>query len=353
MVVFSPQIIENFRRGNADGLSIQFIVVWLLGDAFNILGAVMQGVLPTMIILAIYYTIADLVLLAQCFYYRGFTLRDDVAPPPKPAPKSKRNGLAVATEPTERSGLLGTGPTATERRPYYGTEERERRGSWSHLSPAVPFVSEELGPATPAPSPPTRLQAAAFNGLAILMVCAAGVFGWWLSRCYGHGGEDEGQTPGGDEPDDHLTFNTMGQVFGWLCAVLYLGSRLPQLLLNWRRKSTEGVSVLFFLFACLGNLTYVLSILAFEPRCKKDEGGCRPGEAAQQFWQYILINLSWLAGSAGTLLLDLGIFVQFFLYSRNEEDECGSDGSSTDEEESIESGDWDQRPVLERNNDSL
>jgi hypothetical protein len=47
--VFSPQIVENFRRGSADGLSLQFIIVWLAGDVFNILGAVLQGVLPTMV----------------------------------------------------------------------------------------------------------------------------------------------------------------------------------------------------------------------------------------------------------------------------------------------------------------
>lgn len=49
VVVFSPQIIENFKRGSADGLSLQFIIVWLAGDVFNILGAVLQGVLPTMV----------------------------------------------------------------------------------------------------------------------------------------------------------------------------------------------------------------------------------------------------------------------------------------------------------------
>lgn len=49
VVVFSPQIIENFKRGSADGLSVLFIVVWLAGDVFNILGAVLQGVLPTMV----------------------------------------------------------------------------------------------------------------------------------------------------------------------------------------------------------------------------------------------------------------------------------------------------------------
>lgn len=44
-----PQILENFRRQSADGLSLLFIVVWLAGDVFNILGAVLQGVLPTMV----------------------------------------------------------------------------------------------------------------------------------------------------------------------------------------------------------------------------------------------------------------------------------------------------------------
>jgi hypothetical protein len=41
---------------------------------------------------------------------------------------------------------------------------------------------------------------------------------------------------------------------------------------------------------------------------------CRPGEAAALYGRYVLVNLSWLVGSFGTLLLDMGIFVQFFLY---------------------------------------
>ena len=49
VVVFSPQIIENFRRSSAEGLSIVFVVIWLVGDVFNILGGVMQGILPTMV----------------------------------------------------------------------------------------------------------------------------------------------------------------------------------------------------------------------------------------------------------------------------------------------------------------
>ena len=51
---------ENFKRKSLEGLSLTFIVLWLAGDVFNVLGAVLQGVLPTMIILAVYYTLADI-----------------------------------------------------------------------------------------------------------------------------------------------------------------------------------------------------------------------------------------------------------------------------------------------------
>jgi uncharacterized protein with PQ loop repeat len=325
VVVFTPQIVENFRRGNADGLSLQFIIVWLAGDIFNILGAVMQNVLPTMIILAIYYTIADVVLLGQCFYYRGFTWRDEVIPPP-PKPKSiRRTG-----EPDERTGLLGNAVHGVS------TPDSER-SHWEHLSPAVPMLSD-TPEASPPPPPPTRLQTAAFNGLAILMVIGAGVGGWILSRGY-----SPEKSPS-DSKDDGLVMNYWGQVFGWLCAVLYLGSRLPQLLLNWRRKSTDGVSMLFFLFACLGNLTYVMSIFAYEPKCETP-GQCQPGEAGRIYGQYMLVNLSWVVGSAGTLFLDMAIFVQFFIYNKDDDDVSDT---SDEEEQSIDDDAWEPRPVLER-----
>lgn len=55
VVVFSPQIIQNFQNRSADALSVQFVIIWLLGDVFNILGAVLQGVLPTMVRLPSHY----------------------------------------------------------------------------------------------------------------------------------------------------------------------------------------------------------------------------------------------------------------------------------------------------------
>jgi uncharacterized protein with PQ loop repeat len=323
VVVFSPQIIQNFQRGSADALSIQFIIVWLLGDVFNIIGAVYQGVLPTMIILAIYYTIADIVLLLQCFYYRGFTWKDAPATQPKPS------GSAIG-EANERTGLLSN-----------NSNNNERRGSadWAGLSPAVPHMSD-----APPPAPPTALQTIAWNTTVVVMVCAAGVLGWFLGERATHG-KKNGSVP----EDDNLTFNVVGQVFGYLCTVAYIASRLPQLILNYRRKTTDGLSMLFFLFACLGNITYVLSIFAYEPHCHAHKGGCAPGESGHIYGRYILVNLSWLAGSLVTLLLDLCVFAQYFIYSRVDEDEDGVNSGRFDTiEEDSGSNDGDERPILQR-----
>ncbi|KAJ5947504.1 hypothetical protein N7466_000519 [Penicillium verhagenii] len=337
VVVFSPQIIENFRRGSADGLSLLFLIVWLAGDVFNILGAVMQGVLPTMIILAVYYTLADIVLLGQCFYYRGFNIKEEFSssPTPEPAASGALDGPGEGTDsalvPTEQSALLpkpnGHVRIQEPSVPGNGDQHGRRHSATSfrdilhsvdgtHLSPATPLIDASITAAALARRRQRRIstiQAILFNTTAIALVCTAGVLGWYFSPA----------TKKSSSEPEPLTMDTLGQVFGYLCAALYLGSRLPQILLNFRRKSTDGVSFLFFLFACIGNLTYVLSILAYSPVCRGSNNvdvtshhhaKCGPGEATAIYGRYILVNLSWLIGSFGTLLLDGAIFVQFFLY---------------------------------------
>ncbi|MDI1485662.1 MAG: putative vacuolar membrane transporter for cationic amino acids [Ramalina farinacea] len=312
IVVFTPQIVENFRRSSADALSLTFIIIWLAGDVFNILGAILQGVLPTMVILAVYYTVADLVLLVQCLYYRGIHARQEDGGTSAIVEDEEANRV---NEPTERAPLLsssGRESPQQQRRPMISDIHRSARGSMSsfhsyissasggvdptHLSPATPFAAPAAAKSTATTANPaasndaksrSALKATIFNTTALLVVCAAGALGWYISsRASSHSPysdddqgcegidftnqlEDEDAATGGGK---ELHLDLYGQIFGYLCAVLYLGSRIPQLLLNYKRKSTEGVSMLFFLFACVGNAT------------------------------------------AGTLLLDLLIFGQFWLY---------------------------------------
>ena len=330
VVVFSPQIIENFRRSSAEGLSIEFLIIWLFGDLFNILGAVLQGVLPTMIILAIYYTFADIVLIVQCFYYRGFTFRD---------PKQHKLQDATNGAPTEYSPLVPNGyadelsdeddngdrprvEEASRTRSQSSFRDRLAAYDGTHLSPATPMHQQSKHADNTEVLKPTQprswLQAMFFNSTAILLVVAAGIAGYYLSPAP-QPATDHRTTPA-DEQAQSLRFSRWGQIFGYVCAVLYLASRFPQLLLNYRRKSTDGLNALFFIFACVGNLTFVFSILAFEPICSSHrhghwhESNCHEREALSIYGRYLLVNLSWLIGSAGTLVLDFAVFAQFFLY---------------------------------------
>jgi hypothetical protein len=192
------------------------------------------------------------------------------------------------------------------------------------------------------------LQTVLLNALAVFMVFGAGILGWFLSR---RSPGPNAAAPGGDDGPDHtITLNFWGQVFGYLCAALYILSRVPQLILNFRRKSTDGLSMLFFIFACLGNVTYVLSILAYEPTCAADP--CEPGEAARNYGRYMLVNASWLAGSLLTLMLDFGVFAQYFIYKTDDDSyavsECSEDEEYDDDDE-FEESPW-QRPLLARGN---
>jgi hypothetical protein len=45
----SRQLWENYKRKNGDGLSFSFLVIWLAGDVFNLIGVIMQDLLVTMV----------------------------------------------------------------------------------------------------------------------------------------------------------------------------------------------------------------------------------------------------------------------------------------------------------------
>lgn len=234
IIVFTPQLWENYSRKSAEGLSLAFVVIWLLGDLFNVVGALLQHVLPTMIVLALYYTAADIVLLWQCLVY------------------------------------------GTNENP---AEVQQQSQDDAEAQPLLPGKTQKHGVALK-------------NTLIVLVVIVCGSFGYLLSD---HSADDV--------PHEPQPISISGQILGWICAFLYLASRVPQIKLNYDRKSTDGVALLFFLFAAIGNITYCVSIFAAD-------------SSAHQ----LFINASWIVGAGGSLLLDLVIFVQFWIYW----DECSA-----------------------------
>jgi hypothetical protein len=62
-VVYAPQVWENYQMQSGDGLSVSFIVLWLAGDLTGLLGGIMAGLIPSVIILAIYVSSRSLACL--------------------------------------------------------------------------------------------------------------------------------------------------------------------------------------------------------------------------------------------------------------------------------------------------
>lgn len=269
VIVFVPQIYENFYRKSADGLSLLFVILWLVGDVFNLLGAVLQKLLPTMIILAAYYTVADIALLLQCLWY---------------GPEQKIDPIHLSPANPINENVLQD--VFNENQPLL------------HAQSSAPLSRDNVGGIIESADDLLESEREVVkknylhDSVIVLSVILAGFLSWYISYC---------QNPNRSKPDGpSLELNILAQVFGYISAVLYLGSRVPQILLNFERKSCEGISFLFFLFACLGNTTFIISVLAisFDP-------------------QYLLLNASWLVGSSGTLIMDFIIFAQFFAYHRD------------------------------------
>jgi uncharacterized protein with PQ loop repeat len=103
----------------------------------------------------------------------------------------------------------------------------------------------------------------------------------------------------------------LGEVFGWIMAGIYMGGRLPQIWLNMKRGTVEGLNPLMFVFALLGNATYVGSILV-----------------RSLDWHQLKPNLAWLVDAGVCVILDIFILCQFVYYFSKVEEDVSSEEES-------------------------
>lgn len=233
-----PQLIEQWRMKSVEGIAIGFISIWFLGDVLNLVGSIWAGLLPEVVFLAIWFCIADSLLIFSYVYYTRIY------------PKQHKKRTT-----SEASG---------------------------EVSPLLRRRSSAL---TDIALEPETHSIFAKYVLPLMFVVGAGCLGFFFADT----------SSGDDKPAAKIQLGP--QIVGYMSAFLYLGARIPQILQNHKRRSVEGLSLLFFLFSTLGNVTYAGQILFY----RSDS-------------QYILLNLSWLLGSLGTILEDSVIFLQFYMY---------------------------------------
>lgn len=114
----------------------------------------------------------------------------------------------------------------------------------------------------------------------------------------------------------------IGMMISWSSTALYLGSRIPQLLKNYRRKSTSGLSPLLFACAFTGNVFYSASMLT-NPRAWHDfppyGGNGWVGEDGSDRLEWVMSAIPFFLGAAGVLMLDAAVGIQFLLYNKTTE----------------------------------
>lgn len=190
------------------------------------------------------------------------------------------------------------------------TFERDRAEAGNVEVPATPngTIVRRAGPAFPLPSPSPRTI--------LLIACMMAMAQASPISRHTHATLHLNATSA--EPT-HL--ETIGTVLSWVSTVLYLGSRLPQLFKNWRRKSTAGLSPHLFAAAFCGNLLYSSAMVTnpnvwydFEPYGGNGWAGRDGSERAR----WIAAALPFFLGAAGVLGLDASVGIQFLLYGERD-----------------------------------
>ncbi|CAN6454571.1 unnamed protein product [Victoria cruziana] len=271
-----PQIITNYKTKTSEGISAAFLLTWVIGDLFNLFGCLLEpATLPTQFYTAVLYTATTLILTFQTAYYghiyaalgtpslgqmRRNEQIDDVLSNKKSGGKDE--DLAVQNKKCNISTPIPVAASVAS----YGSLGRERyyaslatffffsfvlRKSASDIS----YTSLDHNSGTIIPTHRKLLQK-------IVLISS----------------ENNGSS-------------SLGSYLGWAMAMVYMGGRIPQIYLN-------GLNPLMFLFALVGNSTYVASILVNSTE-----------------WSAIRPNLPWLVDAAACVVLDAFIIIQFIYYS--------------------------------------
>lgn len=72
-----PQAYKNFENKHTEGLSVIFILVWVIGDSFKMLYSFLVGAPIQLIISAGFQLLIDLVILMQIWIYSGKHFKTD------------------------------------------------------------------------------------------------------------------------------------------------------------------------------------------------------------------------------------------------------------------------------------
>lgn len=258
-----PQVVVNYMNGSVEGLSLGFLLNWFAGDATNFFGCILTGQMPFQIALGGYYMVVDCMLGYQYWYYSRL---DKI--------RHERHLRIYYDELDHAADHYSSSSSDTAKPVQVPPQNDESIFSQSATAASSPklltssFIASFAKLASGAPIGSTTITTATTTTTYIQM---------------------------------------FGQLLAWICTFMYLTSRIPQIIKNFNRKSTWGTSMLLFMSALIGNVTYTISIL-LSPQARDGVTGS----------EFLRNELPYIIGAAGTVIFDMTIFCQFFYYGNEQ-----------------------------------
>ncbi|KAL5715124.1 hypothetical protein ACHQM5_016994 [Ranunculus cassubicifolius] len=308
-----PQIITNFTNKSGHGVSLAFLLTWVAGDIFNLVGCLLEpATLPTQYYTALLYTISTVVLVLQSVYYDyvwkwwknkkrkiGLQVEEDPKLPlnPKPDDPSMSNPSSPLKVSSKRKDVyyMSARSLASSGTPPYGSYLRAAKSGPSVLESINSSSDDEddsySTSSKKSPSKPITIPRSVGYGTFLVTSASIPFQSKALSDAYM-------RLAGRRLLMEHAeTHSVYGVWLGWMMAAIYMGGRIPQIVLNIKRGSVEGLNPLMFIFALVANATYVGSILV-----------------RSTAWKKIKPNMPWLLDAIVCVVLDLFIILQYIYY---------------------------------------
>jgi uncharacterized protein with PQ loop repeat len=91
----------------------------------------------------------------------------------------------------------------------------------------------------------------------------------------------------------------IGFILGWITATVFTVGRTTQLYLNYRRQSTQGLSILMYISCIMADTCFATSILTYSLD-----------------WTYLYYNMPWLVLITCSITLDSIVLTQTLLYNQ-------------------------------------
>ena len=307
----APQVVRNWQTGSTAGLSWGLLAQWILGDSVNTIGVFLTHQLVFQRAASLMFVAFDAALLSQKIAY-DWVWRKPESTEQQHLRHSHRRVPSAETIVEAKPPAAATTAT-TPLRSRTRSRSRSRSAESAALSPflgvacavavaliAVSTVETHAAALemdlewpfrtrAPRPRPPPPVELTTLH---------------MIRNCEPH-----------VEVSSKARF--VGNLCGWFATIMYLGSRVPQIMLIRSLGSVQDMSLMMFVAAVAGNATYATAILLKSTTTDA-----------------LVKQLPWLAGSLGVLGMDVYIVSRFFVLPSSSSSSSSSlDGSGLDEQE--------------------